>query len=521
MPLAQVKEGTERGTLDVTLAVSPTPERGKTLFFSQGTVAFTLSLFARKEAQDIHGLDSLAGKTLATYPGYSWNVRYPDTLPDTRILPVGDVEAMFRAVATGQADAAISETESGKALLRRSLLTNVEPKAVAAFDGLQSRPGHYYGVSRRLPVLASILDKSFAAMSAAEKQRIWERWFARGEGSGAVDLNARERAYLDGMVLRRALASAWAPFDFADADGAPTGVAEDYWALIRDKLGLHEALGERLPFSANLTAIEQGERDLFAATTRTPDRERFALFSHPYERYPIAIAGRAAAGLFFGTASLTGLRVAVGREYSAYHLLKAHSPGIDFVLVDDTRAALEAVAAGRADAAKLRYWLDTAPDAWRVMARIFVAEYPEAANAIGAALDAGDRTRAGEVLHRLRGAAGALGADALTAAAERLELALAKDGTVDAGLRADFFASTEATLAVLAGLMIPTVRAASVEDAEPGRGEPRQRLRELEALLEAGNTRALDHLPWLEGWVGAEAPREGRELLWRIEVLSD
>ncbi len=351
MPLAQVKEGTERGTLDVTLAVSPTPERGKTLFFSQGTVAFTLSLFARKEAQDIHGLDSLAGKTLATYPGYSWNVRYPDTLPDTRILPVGDVEAMFRAVATGQADAAISETESGKALLRRSLLTNVEPKAVAAFDGLQSRPGHYYGVSRRLPELASILDKSFAAMSAAEKQRIWERWFARGEGSGAVDLNARERAYLDGMVLRRALASAWAPFDFADADGAPTGVAEDYWALIRDKLGLHEALGERLPFSANLTAIEQGERDLFAATTRTPDRERFALFSHPYERYPIAIAGRAAAGLFFGTASLTGLRVAVGREYSAYHLLKAHSPGIDFVLVDDTRAALEAVAAGRADAA--------------------------------------------------------------------------------------------------------------------------------------------------------------------------
>ncbi len=38
-------------------------------------------------------------------------------------------------------------------------------------------------------------------------------------------------------------------------------------------------------------------------------------------------------------------------DYSAYHLLKARSPGFDFVLVDDTRATLEAVAAGRAEVA--------------------------------------------------------------------------------------------------------------------------------------------------------------------------
>jgi ABC-type amino acid transport substrate-binding protein len=97
--------------------------------------------------------------------------------------------------------------------------------------------------------------------------------------------------------------------------------------------------------------MERGDIDLYAATTRTADRERFALFSDPYERYPIAIAGAADAGLYAGTASLDGRRVAVGRDYSAYHLLKARSPGIDFVLVDDTRAALEAVAAGRAEAA--------------------------------------------------------------------------------------------------------------------------------------------------------------------------
>ncbi len=1038
LTLGQVKEGTERGTLDVSLAVNPTPERARVLLFSQGTVDFTLSIFARKEATDIEGLESLAGKTLATYPGYSWNVRFAEYLPNTRIVTAADVEDMFRMVAAGQADAAISETESGKALLRRTLLTNVEPKAVAVFDGRRSRRGHYYGVSRRLPLLASILDKSFAQMPEAEKQRIWNRWFARGTGTGDVDLDAAERAYLDATVFRRALGSAWTPFDFAAADGTPTGVAEDYWRLIRDKLGLHEKSAERQPFSAILAAIERGDVDLYAATTRTADRERFARFSDAYERYPIAIAGRADAGLYAGTASLDGRRVAVGRDYSAHHLLKARSPGIDFVLVDDTRAALEAVAAGRAeaavdilpvlhqqiegfppgrvklvgvtdlefplqvmvgrqqapllplinraiaaiapeeraaihnkwllrqvvtapdytllwqvlvaallilltilhwnrrlhreverrkraetellrakdmadrasrakgdflanmsheirtplnavigltrlsletdpapvlrkylgkidlsartllalindvldlsrieadklqprpeplelhavlarvramveqqaaekglelriegpaepvgtllgdglrltqvllnlvgnavkftnrgrvtlaawvededesaltltftvtdtgigipeecraelfdpftqvdtlstrghggsglgltisarlvalmggrlevesiegqgscfwfslafpraatvtvaeaapaleslhgvrvlvaednpvsqllardllrrrgaavtlaatgaevvaaaaggdfdivlmdvrmpemdgleacrrirtlpnggppivaltanalagererclavgmdgyltkpldpealyaelsrwlrlpfgdvhvprpasavaaqplmpgfDAAKVQRWQDQAPDAWRSMVRTFVAEYPASATAISAALEADDRPHAGDLLHRLRGAAGALGAEDLTAAAKRLELALASDLPVDTELPARFFASAEVALAVLGELEISAVEESSVGDDEPARGEPSRRLRDLEALLEAGNTRALDHLPWLKGWVSAEAPREGRELLQHIEALD-
>jgi len=42
----------------------------------------------------------------------------------------------------------------------------------------------------------------------------------------------------------------------------------------------------------------------------------------------------------------------------------------------------------------------------------------------------------------------------------------------------------------------------------------------LKALLEAGNTRALDYLPWLERCVGAEAPGEVGELLHQIEALD-
>ncbi len=349
-PLDQVLEGIGDGSLDVALAINPTAERAREMILSEATTAFTLSLFARKEAHDIRGLPSLAGKTLATYRGHSWNARYPKLLAQTQILVADDMEAMFRMVAEGRADAAISETASGKLLLRRNLLTGVEPKAVAVFDGRRSRKGHYWGVSKRLPALAAILDAAYAALPEASKQRIWERWFARERGAGAVDLSPAERAYLDTTVFRRALASAWMPFDFAD-NGTPTGVAEDYWRLIRDKLGLRETIGERQPFGAILTAFARGDADLYAATTATADRQRYALFSDPYERYPIAIAGAAGAGLFAGSDALSGRRVAVGRDYSAHRLLQARFPEIAFVLVDDTRAALAAVAAGRAELA--------------------------------------------------------------------------------------------------------------------------------------------------------------------------
>ena len=172
------------------------------------------------------------------------------------------------------------------------------------------------------------------------------------------------------------------------------------------------------------------------------------------------------------------------------------------------------------DEAKVRRWLDQAPDTWRSMVRAFVAESPAAVAAIVTALDTGDRAHAGALLHRLRGAGGALGAEELTAVAGQLELALANHGPVDTGLRAHFVATAESAFAVLAELEIPEAKDASATVAEPACEEWSQRIRELEALLEAGNTRALHHLPWLERCLGTVAPGKSGHLLRQIESLD-
>jgi len=64
------------------------------LFFSSESIDFTLSIFARKETPSIDGVAALTGKTLATYPGYSWNRRFPDYLPETRSVMAENIEDM-------------------------------------------------------------------------------------------------------------------------------------------------------------------------------------------------------------------------------------------------------------------------------------------------------------------------------------------------------------------------------------------------------------------------------------------
>ncbi|QEP43118.1 PAS domain S-box protein [Ectothiorhodospiraceae bacterium BW-2] len=167
-----------------------------------------------------------------------------------------------------------------------------------------------------------------------------------------LQLTAAERHYLDTTTFHRQLSYDWTPFNLKDEQGNIIGISEDYWALIRDKLKLNEVTGTPpLPFAAILEMMQQGQTDIYPSTTRTADREAYALFSASYEEFPIAVATRASSDYLFNAASLNGKPVAVGRNYSAYHLLRHHYPQIDLIQVENTHQALQQVINGNAFAA--------------------------------------------------------------------------------------------------------------------------------------------------------------------------
>jgi hypothetical protein len=74
---------------------------------------------------------------------------------------------------------------------------------------------------------------------------------------------------------------------------------------------------------------------------------------------------------------------------------------------------------------------------------------------------------------------------------------------------------------LLAGLPLGVrASAATPASAALGTEDIVRRAHELDRLLHAGNTRALDHLAWLERWAATAASGEAQDLLRQIEALD-
>jgi len=80
----------------------------------------------------------------------------------------------------------------------------------------------------------------------------------------------------------------YAPFTFAGADGEATGADIDLIKAVGDEIGC-SIVPVQLPWARILKEVEQGTLDLSTSTSRTPERDQWALFSEPYRETEIAI----------------------------------------------------------------------------------------------------------------------------------------------------------------------------------------------------------------------------------------
>lgn len=80
----------------------------------------------------------------------------------------------------------------------------------------------------------------------------------------------------------------YAPYTFAGADGEASGADIDLIKAIGDEIGC-SIVPVQLPWARILKEVERGTLDLSTSTSRTPERDQWALFSEPYRETDIAI----------------------------------------------------------------------------------------------------------------------------------------------------------------------------------------------------------------------------------------
>ncbi len=344
-----VTEKAMRHEIDGLASSAPNPEWDRHFLYSKPYDFGHFYYYSRSDAPDPPDtLEDLASRRVGYLRGIKRAEHLLADIPPRRRIAYDSNAQMVKALLRGEADVLVHTADLE---WWRQENQNYAIKIQGMVAG--SRYALVISTRKDWPILRDILNKALAAIPPEVHQDLRNRWRAGlpDKDAGGLRLTAAERAWLDELTLRRPRAIDWMPFNFLGEEGEVIGIGEDYWALVRDKLGIKEQTAPPIGFSAILALMQQDQADLYASTTRTPDREAYARFTDSLETYPIAVATRRRGNFITDARSLEGEIVAVGREYSAYRLLKARYPGIEFLQVTDTRAALEAVESGQAFAA--------------------------------------------------------------------------------------------------------------------------------------------------------------------------
>jgi PAS domain S-box-containing protein len=164
----------------------------------------------------------------------------------------------------------------------------------------------------------------------------------------AVLLTPAEKAWLAAHpTIRLGVDPTWPPFEQLDADGSYAGIASDYVALLNRRLGIAMTPVQGLTWSEVLEGVRQGAIDVVPCIVRTPEREKYLLFTEPYLRFPSVIVTRKEGPFLSGLADLVGREVGVVRGYATHELIGRDYPGIHLQPFGNVGEGLRALAAGR------------------------------------------------------------------------------------------------------------------------------------------------------------------------------
>jgi len=171
-----------------------------------------------------------------------------------------------------------------------------------------------------------------------------------------LDLSDEERAYIRSLgTIKVSNELDWPPIDYA-VSAQPQGYAVDLLRLLGTMTGLSLEFVNGYRWNELVRLFEEDRLDILQPVFTNPAMQARGTLSRPFLQLPYAIVTRPQASSLSSLAGLDGKTVAVPSGWTILTSLRQHHPGIQILEVASTRAALQAVLEGKADAT-----LDAAP----------------------------------------------------------------------------------------------------------------------------------------------------------------
>jgi polar amino acid transport system substrate-binding protein len=325
------------------------PARETFLDFTESYLVSQRHIITRRQQSDIQTESDLPGHTLALPAGYSIVSLIREKWPSVKVNEVADIPSALQQVAFGAADATILSSGVASYWLDQKEITNLR------IAGTLGQSSSLAIASRNdWPELTTLLQKALQSIDKEQRYAIRRRWVFLDEAHPDQirwGLTDDEQAWLEQHpVIRVGINTQAQPVSFLGENGLIQGLSPDYLKRLEKRLGLGfiEVIDQQ--WSTLLDRVQSQQVDMIGAILFSDERQQYLTFTLPYQAAPVKLYVRSNRLQVNSLKDLEGMTVAVEKDYWLHEQLSMEYPGINLLIVESTRQALEAIESAHADA---------------------------------------------------------------------------------------------------------------------------------------------------------------------------
>lgn len=338
-------EAVRDGKIDALMDVTPKKDREEYLNFTDIYLDIPHVVVTRKDGPDFVEKADFRGKTIVVESGFGTNGYIRKNYPELSIINRPDTKSCLQTLSEGKGDAYFGNRAVVRHIIARQLLDNL--KIRSRLQGRRSLLA--IGVRKDKPLLAALFDKGLATISQSEKSELLSRFISQNDSSSRklVKLTEEEKQWIaEHPNIRLGIDPALPPLEFF-LGVTHSGLSAEYLKLLSKDTGLSFAPPPIYNWAQTLESVKNKTLDFLSAVPRTPGREDYLAFTHPYTSYPVVVYQRTDDIPVKSMADLEGRTVAVVEGYATAELLETYHSGIKLRYFPNLSKAIEALSEGR------------------------------------------------------------------------------------------------------------------------------------------------------------------------------
>lgn len=337
------------GKLDVIADITYTKERTKYTLFTDEYFRVPNVIFVRDDFGKYEGINSLKNKRVGIMSDifYEKNLNALLANPAKKYL---SQDQMMRDLAFGNLDAVITAINAGNNVIKKYALVNL--KIAEAFKTQEiNMEDLRFGINPKYPLLHSIMKKAMSGIGPEDKLQLENQWITakapETENTRNLFTEDEIRYLKDKKVIRMCVDPDWMPFEQLKDGKKHTGIAADFFALIRPKLPAELVVVPTATWEETLLAVKSRKCDILSLAMPTEERSKYLTFTKPYLTVPNVIATSVNDPFIEGFESVMDRKIGSVKGYAITELLKKQYPGLKLVEVKNDEEGIRMLQQGR------------------------------------------------------------------------------------------------------------------------------------------------------------------------------